>query len=166
LSRELSAAGAQAELVSPERHTVKGWEHTEWGATFPVEVSLESAQATDYDALLLPGGVMNPDRLRLKAEAIEFIKEFVNAGKPIAAICHAPWTLIDAGAVKGRTLTSWPSLKTDLINAGAKWVDKEVVRDGQFVTSRKPDDIPVFNKTMIKVFAESRQRAKKGSLGK
>ena len=158
--KALQAAGAQVELISPERHTVKGWEHTEWGGTFPVEVSLESARADDYDALMLPGGVMNPDRLRLKAEAIEFIKEFVRAHKPIAAICHAPWTLIDAGAVEGRRITSWPSLKTDLTNAGANWVDEEVVRDGQIVTSRKPDDIPAFNKQMIAVFAESFQRAK------
>jgi len=163
--RALQEAGARVELVSPERHTVKGWEHTEWGGTFPVEVSLENARADDYDALMLPGGVMNPDRLRLKPEAIDFIKEFVRADKPIAAICHAPWTLIDAGAVKGRKITSWPSLKTDLTNAGAKWVDQEVVRDGQILTSRKPDDIPAFNKKMIAVFAESRQRAKKGSAG-
>ena len=163
--KALQEAGAKVELVSPERHTVKGWEHTEWGGTFPVEVSLENARADDYDALMLPGGVMNPDRLRLKPEAIEFIKEFLKADKPIAAICHAPWTLIDAGAVEGRRITSWPSLKTDLTNAGAKWVDKEVVRDGQVVTSRKPDDLPAFNKTMIEVFAESRQLAKKGSAG-
>ena len=123
-------------------------------------------KADDYDALMLPGGVMNPDRLRLNPEAIEFIKEFVQANKPIAAICHAPWALIEAGAVKGLRMTSWPSLKTDLINAGANWVDKEVLRDGLLVTSRKPDDIPAFNKVMIELFAESRARAKRGSAGR
>ena len=168
--KALEMAGARVDLVSPEKGAVRSWQHTEWGDVFPMEVSLESAQADDYDALMLPGGVMNPDRLRLRPEAIEFIKDFVKADKPIAAICHAPWTLIDAGAVKGRKMTSWPSLKTDLINAGADWVDEEVVRHGLVVTSRKPDDIPAFNRTMIQAFAESpgraKNRAKKGSVGR
>jgi protease I len=158
--KALEKAGAQVELVSPEKNTVKGWNHREWGDQFPVEVQLDHANADDYDALMLPGGVMNPDRLRLRPEAIAFIKEFVKAEKPIAAICHAPWTLIDAGAVRGRRMTSWPSVKTDLENAGARWVDQEVVHDGQIVTSRKPDDIPAFNDIMIEVFAASLQRAK------
>lgn len=123
-------------------------------------MSLKRANSDEYDALMLPGGVMNPDRLRLKPEAIEFVRGFVTSGKPIAAICHAPWTLIDAGGAKGRKITSWPSLKTDLTNAGAKWVDEEVVRDGQIVTSRKPDDIPAFNQKMIETFSESLPQAK------
>ena len=158
--KALEQAGAQVELVSPEKGHVKGWNHREWGTQYPVEVALEHANADDYDALMLPGGVMNPDRLRLEPDAIAFVKEFVMAEKPIAAICHAPWTLIDAGAVRGRRVTSWPSLKTDLENAGARWVDQEVVHDGLIVTSRKPDDIPAFNEIMIEVFASSHQRAK------
>ena len=117
---------------------------------------MSSARPDDYDALLLPGGVMNPDRLRMNEEAVQFVKAFVDAGKPIAAICHAPWTLINAGAVKGRTLTSYPSLKTDLKNAGANWVDREVVVDDGIVTSRRPDDLPAFNQKMIEEFAEGR----------
>ena len=158
--RALEAAGAVVTIVSPEEGEVKGWNHTEWGNSFKVDVSLKDANADDYDALMLPGGVMNPDKLRLQPKAIEFEKHFVKTGKPIAAICHAPWTLIDAGAVDGLRITSWPSLKADLINAGAKWVDEEVVRDCQIVTSRKPDDLPVFNREMIKLFGEQRQRAK------
>jgi protease I len=156
----LERAGAQVTLVSPEEGKVKGWKHTEWGDEFPVEVSLDDARADEYDALLLPGGVMNPDKLRLIPAAIGFVKEFVHAVKPIAAICHAPWILINAGGVDGKDITSWGSVKIDLINAGAKWVDEEVVRDGQLVTSRKPDDIPAFNKAMIALFAESKGRAK------
>lgn len=158
--KALEKAGAQVHLISPEENSVKGWKHTEWGDEFPIEVSLERANSNEYDALMLPGGVMNPDRLRLKPEAIEFVRGFVKPGKPIAAICHAPWTLIDAGAVNGKRIASWPSLKTDLTNAGAEWVDEEVVRDGQIVSSRKPDDIPAFNKKMIEVFAESLRQAK------
>jgi deglycase len=158
--KALEKAGAQVDLISPEEDKVKGWNHTEWGDEFPVEVSLERSNPDQYDALMLPGGVMNPDRLRLIPEAIEFVRGFVKGGKPIAAICHAPWTLIDAGAVDGRRITSWPSLKIDLINAGADWVDEEVVRDGQIVTSRKPDDIPAFNQKMVEMFAESLRQAK------
>ena len=121
---------------------------------FSIDVSLEQAQAENYDALMLPGGVINPDTLRIIPRAIDFIKQFYKADKPIAAICHGPWTLINAEAVKGRKLTSWPSIKIDLINAGAKWVDQQVVRDGKLVTSRKPDDIPAFNQEMISLFAE------------
>ena len=158
--KALESAGARVELVSPEKDIVKGWKHTDWGDEFSVDVELDRTHAVEYDALMLPGGVMNPDRLRLIPAAIEFINGFVRAGKPIAAICHAPWSLIDAGAVKGRTVTSWPSLKTDLTNAGASWVDEQVVRDGELVTSRKPDDIPAFNDKMIQVFAESASRRK------
>ena len=135
---------------------MKGWQHTVWGDKFPVDVDLADADSENYDALLLPGGVINPDKLRLEEKAIEFIKDFVEANKPIAAICHGPWTLINAGAVRGRRMTSWPSLQTDLRNAGAHWVDEEVVVDTGLVTSRKPDDIPAFNQKMIEEFAEGK----------
>lgn len=156
--KALEDVGAKTSIISPVDDQVKGWKSKNWGDEFPVEVKLKQAKAEDYDALLLPGGVINPDTLRLLPEAIEFIKSFVNSNKPIAAICHGPWTLINAEAVKGHTLTSWPSIKIDLINAGARWVDQEVVVDGHLVTSRKPDDIPAFNKAMIELFSEIHQK--------
>jgi protease I len=159
--KALDDAGAITEVVSPQSGKIKGWNHKDWGTEIPVDVALNSAHAEDFHALLLPGGVMNPDHLRMKPEAVEFVRRFVDAGKPIAAICHGPWTLIEADAVRGHTMTSWPSLKTDLKNAGANWVDKEVVRDGKFVTSRKPDDLPAFNREMIRLFAEE-SRAETG----
>jgi protease I len=128
--KALDDAGATTQVVSPAKDQVKGWNHTDWGNQIPVDVPLDSAKEEDYNALLLPGGVMNPDRLRMNPKAVEFVKKFVAGGKPIAAICHGPWTLIEANAVRGHTLTSWPSLKTDLTNAGASWVDREVVTDG------------------------------------
>lgn len=146
---------AVCDIVSPSHGRVKGWKHTDWGKAMKVDVPLEEAIPSRYDALLLPGGMMNPDKLRLMPEAIAFVKGFIHADKPIAAICHGPWTLIDAGYVKGKTMTSWPSLRTDLINAGANWVDEEVVRDGKLVTSRKPADIPAFNRKTIELFAEA-----------
>jgi len=127
-----------------------------------VDRTLDQAKAQDYDALVLPGGVMNPDYLRMDPKAVNFVKEFVATGKPVAAICHGPWTLIEAGVVKGKTLTSWPSLKTDLKNAGANWVDKEVVTDGQFISSRKPDDLPAFNNAIIEAVG-SGMRMKRAS---
>jgi protease I len=154
--KALEAAGARVDIVSPQQGKVKGWQHTDWGQEVPVDVALDSANADQYDALLLPGGVMNPDKLRANVKAVQFVKQFVDSGRPIAAICHGPWTLIEAGAVKGRKLTSWPSLQTDLKNAGANWVDQEVVTDNGLVTSRKPDDIPAFNRKMIEEFAEGR----------
>lgn len=152
----LEAAGATTEIVSPAKKKVHGWEgkDMDWGSKFKVDVPLETASARNYDALLLPGGVMNPDKLRLEPKAIEFIRQFVNLGKPIGAICHGPWTLIDAGAVKGRRMTSYPSIKTDLVNAGANWVDEEVVTDNGIVTSRKPSDIPAFNRKLIEEISE------------
>jgi len=152
----LEAAGAETEIVSPAEKKVRGWEGEEmdWGSKFKVEVPLAEANARNYDALLLPGGVMNPDKLRLEPQAIEFIRQFVNSGKPIGAICHGPWTLIDAGAVRGRRMTSYPSIKNDLINAGANWVDEEVVVDNGIVTSRKPADIPAFNRKLIEEIGE------------
>jgi protease I len=153
----LEAAGAKTEVVSPTSGKVKGWNFRDWGQEVPVDVQLESANPDDYDALLLPGGVMNPDHLRMIPRAVEFVRQFVESDKPIAAICHGPWTLIEVDAVRGRTITSWPSLKTDLRNAGANWVDRESVRDGQLLTSRKPDDLPAFNRQMIQLFAEKAQ---------
>jgi len=152
--KALDGAGATTRVVSPKDQKVKGWNMKEWGEEVPVDVPLDSANPEEFDALLLPGGVMNPDHLRMDSDAVEFVKQFVEDGKPIAAICHGPWTLIEAGAVRGRKMTSWPSLQTDLKNAGANWVDQEVVRDGQFVTSRKPDDIPAFNRVMIELFQQ------------
>jgi protease I len=157
--KALDEAGATTQVVSPAGNKVKGWNHKDWGKEVSVDVALDSAKPEDFDALLLPGGVMNPDQLRMNPQAVEFVKHFADAGKPVAAICHGPWTLLEAGAVRGRTLTSWPSLKTDLKNAGATWVDKEVVTDGGIVTSRKPDDIPAFNRAMIRLFAEAESGA-------
>ncbi|HKV48334.1 MAG TPA: type 1 glutamine amidotransferase domain-containing protein [Candidatus Acidoferrales bacterium] len=152
--KALDDAGADTKIVSPQEKEVRAWEKKEWGEKFPVQEKLEEAQSDNFDALLLPGGVMNPDHLRMNAKAVSFVKAFVDSGKPIAAICHGPWTLVEAGALKGRKMTSWPSLKTDLKNAGAEWTDQEVVVDRNLVSSRKPDDIPAFNREMIKLFGE------------
>ncbi|AHE68082.1 type 1 glutamine amidotransferase domain-containing protein [Legionella oakridgensis] len=148
----LEKEGAKTILISPEKHEVQGSHHMDKGNKFPVDVHLEDANADDYSALLLPGGVFNPDHLRLLPKAISFVKEIARQKKPIAAICHGPWLLINAEIAKGHKLTSWPSIKLDLINAGAHWVDEPVVSDKHLVTSRKPDDIPQFNEAMIKLF--------------
>ena len=150
--KALDKAGAITQLISPGK-SVKGVHHDKPADQFPVDVLLDQADPAKYHALLLPGGVMNPDQLRLHDKAISFIHQIFKADKPIAAICHGPWTLINAEAVKGKTVTSWPSIKIDLINAGAKWVDQEVVRDGKLVTSRKPADIPAFSQAMIELFS-------------
>jgi len=151
----LEDAGAQVDVVSPESgKKVKGWNHSKWGTKVTIDRPLSEASADDYDALLLPGGVMNPDRLRAIPEALEFVKRFFDEGKPIAAICHGPWTMIDAGIVRSLRITSWPSIRTDLINAGARWEDAEVVVDRGVVSSRQPDDIPAFNAKMIEEIAE------------
>ena len=148
--RLLEEAGATVEVVAPDApDQIKGWKGGDWAGSVPVDVALAKADAGRFDALVLPGGVINPDKLRLKREAIDFVRAFGEAGKPVAAICHGPWTLIDAGLVKGRQVTSWPSLRTDLENAGAQWHDKEVVSDGPLITSRKPDDIPAFTRALI-----------------
>ena len=152
----LEDAGAAAEVVSPKTGKIRAWKDGDWGKKVDVDVPLDEADADRYDALLLPGGVMNPDKLRMNPRAVSFVKSFVDAGKPIAAICHGPWTLIEAGAVRGRRMTSWPSLRTDLQNAGAQWVDEEVVVDHGLVTSRKPDDLPAFNRKMLEEFEEGR----------
>jgi protease I len=154
----LEQAGAETEIISPAEGEVKAWKFTDWGETFSVDTPLGEADPGDYQGLLLPGGVMNPDKLRRNADALAFVRAFFAAHKPVAAICHGPWTLIDAGVVKGRKLTSYPSLQTDLKNAGANWADEEVVTDQGLVTSRKPDDIPAFNRKMIEEFHEKHQQ--------
>ena len=156
--KALDKAGAETKVVSPQEGEVRGWNIKRWGKSVAVDVPLETADPSEFDALLLPGGVMNPDKLRLNSKAVDFVKHFIDSGKPIASICHGPWTLIEAGGVQGRTLTSWPSLKTDIRNAGGNWVDQEVVADRGVVTSRKPDDIQAFNKKMIEEFAEGALR--------
>jgi protease I len=158
--KALDEAGATTQVVSTAGKKIKGWDQKDWGKEVSVDVPLDSAHADDFDALLLPGGVMNPDQLRMNPTAVQFVKQFTDAGKPVAAICHGPWTLVEAGAVRGRTMTSWPSLKTDLKNAGASWVDKEVVNDQGVVTSRRPDDIPAFNREMIRLFSEGQGKSR------
>jgi protease I len=152
--RALEEAGATTHIVSPQEGKVKGWAKTDWGEEYDVDVPVSGADAGAYDALLLPGGVMNPDHLRKNEKAVAFVKRFFEEGKPVAAICHAPWTLVEADVVRGRTLTSYASLRTDLRNAGAEWVDREVVVDAGLVTSRDPDDLPAFNRKMVEEFAE------------
>ena len=152
--KALEGAGATVHLIAPEDGEVQAFNHLDKADTFPVDKTVSDADHGDYDGLMLPGGVANPDNLRMHEDAVAFVAGFVNAGTPIAAICHAPWTLIQADAVKGRTLTSWPSLQTDLRNAGATWVDEEAVVDQGLVTSRAPDDFPAFNAKIIEEFAE------------
>ena len=155
-----TVAGADTHIVSPRPERVRGWNFTEWGEDFPVDVPLSRARPADFDALLLPGGVMNPDALRIEPKAVEFVKAFFEAGKPVAVICHGPWTVIEAGVARGRRIAAWPSLKTDLRNAGAEWVDEEVVIDDKLVSSRKPDDIPAFIREMTAVFATTHRQAR------
>jgi protease I len=150
----LDDAGAITHIISPKEDSIRGWDEDDFGDSVEVDVSVQDADPANYDGLLLPGGVMNPDKLRTVPEAVEFVRAFFESGKPVAAICHGPQMLIEADVVRGRTLTSYPSIKTDLINAGASWMDKPVVTDHGLVTSRKPDDIPEFNKKMIEEFAE------------
>jgi protease I len=155
--KALDDAGAKTFLVSPAVDQVQGWNHFDKADRFRVDVPLTSAKAEDFDALLLPGGVVNPDQLRTNSSAVAFVRGFFDAAKPVAAICHGPWTLIDAGAARGRKMTSWPSLKSDLTNAGATWVDEEVVCEQGLVTSRKPKDIPAFNSKMLELFGKSHE---------
>jgi protease I len=157
----LEEAGATVSIVSVKDGQIQGMHHADKGDLFDVDLPLKHAKADEFDALMIPGGLMNPDTLRSTPEALEFTKAFFAAGKPVAAICHGPWVLIDAGVVRGRKLTSWPAIQTDVKNAGGNWVDEEVVVDNGLVTSRKPDDIPAFNRKMIEEFAEgvhARQR--------
>jgi protease I len=159
--KALEQAGAETHVISIKSGEIKGWNENDWGDSIAVDVMVGEADAQNYDALLLPGGVMNPDKLRTDEKAVNFVKSFFDEGKPVGAICHAPWTLIEADVVKGKTVTSWASLKTDLENAGAKWVDREVVTDNGLVTSRYPDDIPAFNKKIIEEFAEGIHKRQK-----
>ena len=162
--KALDDAGADTRIVSPGNGQVQGWNHFDKADPFDVDVQLEEADADEFDALLLPGGVANPDRLRIEPQAVQFVRDFFEASKPVAVICHGPWTLVEAGVVKGRTITSWPSVRTDLVNAGAKWTDKEVVVDNGLVSSRNPGDIPAFNGKMIEEFAKaSRRRQETGT---
>jgi len=154
----LEAAGAKVEIISLHSGKIKAWKHTEWGREISVDATVDETTGVQYDALMIPGGVMNPDQLRMNERAVEFVKEFVEDGKSIASICHGPQVLIEAGVAKGKHITSWPSLKTDLKNAGAEWEDSEVVVDQHLVTSRSPKDIPVFNQKMIEEFAHSARR--------
>jgi protease I len=156
----LDAAGATTDVVSPQSERVRGWNFTEWGDEIRVDRPLDQARPDNYDALLLPGGVMNPDFLRMQPPAVAFVRAFFDAAKPVAVICHGPWTVIEADAARGRRIASWPSLKTDLRNAGAEWVDEQVVVDGNMVSSRKPEDIPAFNREMIRLFSGAQRRVR------
>ena len=149
----LSQAGAEVRLLSDKTGEIQAMNHDEKGKTFPIDSGIAGASARDYDALVLPGGVANPDKLRQNADAIRFVREFMEADKPVAAICHAPWLLVEADAVRGRTLTSWPSLETDIKNAGGAWVDKQVQLDQKLLTSRKPDDLPAFCAQLVSLLA-------------
>lgn len=152
--RALEQAGATVRVVSPETGRIRAWNETDWGDEVDVDVKLSDARADDYDALVLPGGVMNPDKLRMDRDAVRLVRAFFEAGKPVAAICHAPWLLVEADVADGRRLTSYASLRRDLENAGADWVDEEVVVDNGLVTSRNPDDLPAFNRKMVEEIAE------------
>ena len=158
--KALEDAGATVEHIATEKGEVQLFEHLDKADTVKADKATSDVSADDYDALMLPGGVANPDNLRTDSDAVKLVQGFVNAGKPIAAICHAPWTLVEADAVKGRKLTSFPSIKTDIVNAGGEWVDEEVVVDQGLVTSRKPDDLPAFNEKMIEEFAEGEHEVK------
>lgn len=158
--KALEAEGAECDVIAPKEGFIRAWNHVEWADDIEVDRSVSDADASDYDALVLPGGVMNPDKLRLVPEVVAFVRAMFDAGKPIGAICHGPWTLIEAGVVEGRTLTSWPSLETDLVNAGADWVDREVVVDKGLVTSRKPDDLPAFSEKLIEEIVEGPDEAR------
>ena len=153
--RNLEKAGAKVDVLSIKTGQIKGWDKTGWGKSVKVDHLVNDVRPTDYDALVLPGGQINPDKLRTDRNAVAFIKQFVESGKPVAAICHGPWGLIEADVVKGKTVTSWPSVHTDLKNAGANWVDKEVVQDGNLITSRRPEDIPAFSKRIIETLAKA-----------
>jgi protease I len=155
--KALEDAGATTEIISPRSGEIKGWNFRDWGDKVKVDKTLDRVRPANYDALVLPGGVINPDHLRMEPKAVSFVKEFAESGKPVAAICHSPWTLVEAGVVRGRKMTSWPSLKTDLKNAGANWVDEQAVIDGNFITSRKPDDLPAFNQKIIEMVADNKQ---------
>jgi deglycase len=163
--KALDDAGAETEIVSLEKGEIQGFNHYDKADKFPVDKTVDEVTADDYDALMLPGGVGNPDRLRMHENAVQFVRSFFETGKPVGAICHAPWMLVEADVVRGRPVTSWPSLKTDIRNAGGNWQDKEVIVDDGLVTSRKPDDIPAFSEKIIEEFAEGRHAAQMAAVG-
>ncbi|TKK64646.1 type 1 glutamine amidotransferase [Ilyomonas limi] len=156
--KALEDAGAKVDVVSPEKGKVKAWDHDHWGIEVPVDVELKDVDANNYDGLLIPGGVMNPDKMRMNPDCVAFAQQFMDSGKPVAAICHGPWLLVEANRVKGKTMTSYPSIQTDLKNAGASWVDKEVVVDNGLITSRSPKDLDAFNKKIVEEFAEGKHQ--------
>jgi protease I len=162
--KAVQEAGGQPELVSLKSGEIQGFDHYDKADTFKVDKTVEEVSASDYDALVQPGGVGNPDTLRADENAVNFVREFFEQGKPVGVICHGPWILVEAGVVRGRTVTSWPSLQTDIQNAGGNWVDKEVVVHNGLVTSRKPDDLPAFNKKLVEEFAEGKHEAQKQSV--
>jgi len=153
--QRLDEAGFETVVVSPQEGEIKGWQHTDWGDKVKVDLTLDEAEANEFDALVLPGGQMNPDKLRLEEKAVQLVKDFCRAGKPVAAICHGPWLLVEADVARGKTLTGWPSIRTDLKNAGADVVDREVAVDGNIITSRKPDDIPAFSQAVIEALQKA-----------
>lgn len=154
--KALEAAGAIVEVISLKPGEIKGWKFTDWGETTKVDKTLDQAGPRDYDGLVLPGGQINPDKLRMEPKAVSFVADFFNSGKPVGAICHGPWMLVEAGVVKQKTLTSWPSVRTDIRNAGGHWVDEEVVTDENLTTSRKPEDLPAFNERLIREFSQAK----------
>ena len=161
--KALQEAGATTHVISPKAGQIKGWKFTDWGDTVKVDKTLDEAKPGEYDALVLPGGQINPDKLRIEPKAVAFVTEFFNSGKPVGAICHGPWMLVEAGVVKGRTLTSWPSIRTDIRNAGGHWVDEQVVTDQNLTTSRKPDDLPAFNERLIQEIRQTKRAMKAAS---
>jgi protease I len=162
--KAVQKAGGQPELVSLKPGKIQGFNHYDKADTFEVDKTVEEVSASDYEGLVQPGGVGNPDTLRTDENAVNFVREFFDQGKPVAVICHGPWMLVEAGVVRGRTVTSWPSLQTDIRNAGGKWVDEEVVVDNGLVTSRKPDDLPAFNSRLVEELAEGKHEAQKPSV--
>ena len=152
----LQQAGFDTVVVAPHDGQIKGWQHTDWGTPVDVDLTLDEAEEADFDALLLPGGQINPDKLRMEEKAVQLVRDFCDAGKPVAAICHGPWLLAEADVIEGKTVTSWPSIRTDLSNAGANVVDQEVAQDGKLITSRKPDDIPAFSEALIKALEKQK----------
>ena len=161
--KAVEAAGAQPELISPEQGKVQAFNHLDKGDTFEVDHTAADADASSYDGLVLPGGVTNPDFLRMDENAVRFARSFFEQGKPVGVICHGPWTLVEAGVLRGRTITSWPSLRTDIENAGGKWVDEEVVVDNGLVSSRRPDDLPAFCAKIVEEFAEGRHEGQRAT---